>query len=162
MGSNLDDQVTEQDLGQIEEYTERCIQFRDRIVDEESPTTIHEELSVVARFEAGRIIGDIDLLLVTSDSYHVIDYKTNDTSERSVDDLAEKYWPQLEVYAAALYQNDDSRTVHTTLYFADADEQRTSTHDILSLDILGDDLNTQLDEVTQSASAPVPGGPVEL
>lgn len=157
LGSVLDDTVTNGDLDRIEEYTERCLRFRDRIVDEESPTTIHQELSVVTRLEAGRIVGDIDLLLVTQDSYHVIDYKTNDTSERSVDNLAEKYWPQLEVYSAALYQNDDSRTVHTTLYFADADEHRTTTHDMLSLDILGDDLNTRLEDLTQSAGAAVLG-----
>jgi ATP-dependent helicase/nuclease subunit A len=155
LGSALDDTVTDGDLDRIEEYTERCLQFRDGVVDDESPTTIHEELSVVTRLEAGRIVGDIDLLLVTPDSYHVIDYKTNDTSQRSVDDLAEKYWPQLEVYAAALHQNDDSRTVHTTLYFADADEHRTTTHDMLSLDILDDDLNTQLEGLTQSDSAAV-------
>jgi len=161
-GSVLDDQVTEGDLDLIERYAERCIEFRDRMIDEESPTTIHEELSVVARFEAGRIVGDIDLLLVTPDSYRVIDYKTNDTSERSVDDLAKKYWPQLEVYAAALHQNDDSRSVHTTLYFADADEQRTTSHDVLSLEILDDDLNTQLEELTQSTDAPIPGGPGDI
>lgn len=40
------------------------------------------------------------------------------------------------MYVAALHQNDDSRTVRTTLYFADADEFRTTTHDMLSLDIL--------------------------
>jgi ATP-dependent helicase/nuclease subunit A len=155
----LDDTVTDGDLDRIEEYTDRCLQFRDRIVDTESPTTAHEELSVVARLEAGRIVGDIDLLLVTPDSYHVIDYKTNDTSQRSVDNLAEKYWPQLEVYAAALHQNDGSRTVHTTLYFADADEYRTTTHDMLSLDILGDDLDTRLGELTQSAGTAVPESP---
>jgi len=158
LGSALDDTVTDGDLDRIEEYTERCLQFRDGVVDDESPTTVHEELSIVTRLEAGRIVGDIDLLLVTPDSYHVIDYKTNDTSQRSVDDLAEKYWPQLEVYAAALHQNDDSRTVHTTLYFADADEHRTTTHDMLSLDILDDDLNTQLEGLTQSDTAAVPGG----
>jgi len=157
LGSALDDTVTDGDLDRIEEYTERCLQFRDGVADDELPTTIHEELSVVTRLEAGRIVGDIDLLLVTPDSYHVIDYKTNDTSKRSVDDLAEKYWPQLEVYAAALYQNDDSRIVHTTLYFADADEHRTTTHDMLSLDILDDDLNTQLEGLTQSDTAAVPG-----
>ncbi|MBC9987869.1 helicase [Haloferax sp. AS1] len=159
LGSVLDDTVTDGDLDRIEEYTDRCLQFRDRIVDTESPTTAHEELSVVARLEAGRIVGNIDLLLVTPDSYHVIDYKTNDTSQRSVDNLAEKYWPQLEVYAAALHQNDDSRTVHTTLYFADADEYRTTTHDMLSLDILGDDLDTRLGELTQSAGTAVPESP---
>jgi ATP-dependent helicase/nuclease subunit A len=162
LGSVLDDTVTDRDLDRIEEYTEHCLQFRDRIVDTESPTTIHEELSAVARLEAGRIVGDIDLLLVTPDSYHVIDYKTNDTSQRLVDDLAEKYWPQLEVYAAALHQSDDSRTVHTTLYFADADEHRTTTHDMLSLDILGDDLNTRLGGLTQSAGTAVPGSPSDL
>ena len=162
LGSVLDDTVTDGDLDRIEEYTERCLQFRDGAVEDESPTTIHEELSVVTRLEAGRIVGDVDLLLVTPDSYHVIDYKTNDTSQRSVDDLSEKYWAQLEVYAAALHQNDDSRTVHTTLYFADADERRTTTHDMLSLDILGDDLNTQLEELTQSDGTAVPGDPGDI
>lgn len=89
----------------------------------------------------GRIIGDIGLLLVTPDSYHIIDYKTNDTSVRSIDDLVKKYRPQLEAYAAALYQNDDSRTVQTTLYFPDADKQRTPIYDTSILDNLNAKFN---------------------
>jgi len=154
IASVLDDTITDEDLDRIEEYTECCLRFRDRTIDDESPTTIHEEISVVTRLDAGRIVGDIDLLLVAPDRYHVIDYKTNDTSVRSVDNLAEKYWPQLEAYAAALHQNDHSRIVQTTLYFADADEKRTTSHDELSLDILGDDMNSQLDELTTSSEVP--------
>jgi len=144
LASAFDETVTDDDLDRIERYTERCLRFREQLVDDTTPRTIHEELAVVARLDSGRIIGDIDLLLVTSETYHIVDYKTNDTTRRSVDDLAEKYWPQLESYAAAVHQNDPRKEVHLTLYFADADVSRTNTFDPMSLDILSDDLDSTL------------------
>jgi ATP-dependent helicase/nuclease subunit A len=152
MASAFDETVTDDDLDRIERYTERCLRFREQIVDEAAPRTIHEELAVVARLDSGRIIGDIDLLLVTSGSYHIVDYKTNDTTQRSVDDLAEKYWPQLESYAAAVHQNDPRKEVHLTIYFADADVSRTNTFDPMSLDILSDDLDSNLQDFVGRAS----------
>ena len=148
LASALDENVTDDDLTRIERYTERCLRFREQLVDEVTPETIHEELAVVARLDNGRIIGDIDLLLTTSGTYHIVDYKTNDTTRLAVDDLAEKYWPQLESYAIAVHQNDPSREVRLTLYFADADVSRTNTLDPMTLDILTDDLDSNLLELT--------------
>jgi ATP-dependent helicase/nuclease subunit A len=117
-----------------------------------TPETIHEELAVVARLDSGRIIGDIDLLLTTPGTYHIVDYKTNDTTRLTVDDLAEKYWPQLESYAIAVHQNDPSKEVRLTLYFADADVSKTNTLDPMTLDIMSDDLDSNLLELTGGVS----------
>jgi ATP-dependent helicase/nuclease subunit A len=152
LASAFDEAVTDDDLARIERYTERCLRFREQLVGEMTLETMHEELAVVARLDSGRIIGDIDLLLTTSGTYHIVDYKTNDTTRRAVDDLTEKYWPQLESYAAAVHQNDPSKEVHLTLYFADADVSRTNTLDLMTLDILSNDLNSNLLDITGEAS----------
>jgi ATP-dependent helicase/nuclease subunit A len=152
LASSFGEVVTDDDLGRIERYTERCLRFREQFVNETEPATIHEELAVVARLDCGRIIGDVDLLLTTSGTYHIVDYKTNDTTRQSVDDLAEKYWPQLESYAAAVHQNDSHKEVNLTLYFADADASRTNTFDPMSLDILSEDLDSNLQDVVGRAS----------
>lgn len=158
LASAFDEAVTDDDFARIEQHTERCLRFREQLVDEVTPETIHEELPVVARLDSGRIIGDIDLLLTTSGTYYIVDYKTNDTTRRSVDDLAEKYWPQLESYAAAVHQNEPRKDVHLTLYFADADASRTNTFDPMSLDILSDDLDSTLQELGGES----PDSPEEL
>ena len=152
LASAFDEDITDDDLARIERYTERCLRFREQLVDEVTPETIHEELAVVARLDSGRIIGDIDLLLTTPGTYHIADYKTNDTTRLAVDDLAEKYWPQLEAYAVAVHQNDPSKEVRVTLYFADADVSKTNTLDPMTLDIMSDDLDSNLLELTGGVS----------
>ena len=154
LAATLGEQITDEDLDRIDRNVERCIRYREELIEEVAPDTIHEELPVATRLEVGKLVGDIDLLLITPDEYHIIDYKTNDTDRLPVDHLTEKYWPQLEVYAAACFQNDGSRSVHTTLYFSKADESRTKTHDALSLDILCDDLDTKLQDLLGLGPSP--------
>ncbi|WP_423743111.1 UvrD-helicase domain-containing protein (plasmid) [Haladaptatus sp. SPP-AMP-3] len=148
--SGLGDPTTE-DLDLIVEYAERGLSTREALVKSYDPNTIHEEVSVIARFDAGRVVGEIDLLLVTDERFVVLDYKTDETSTRSVDDLAEKHWPQLEVYAVALAQSDPNRTVETVLYFTDADTKRRQEFDVFDLEDLQDDLETRLSQL-RSAS----------
>lgn len=146
---------TEADIDQIIEYAERGLKARETLIESVDPDTVHEEVSVVARLDAGRIVGEIDLLLITDDQFVVLDYKTDDTSTRPVDDLTEKHWPQLEVYAAALAQSDPNRTVEMLLYFTDADEERRREFDMFDLEDLQDDLETRLSQL-QSADGGVP------
>ncbi|MFC7079429.1 PD-(D/E)XK nuclease family protein [Halorussus caseinilyticus] len=123
------------------------------MVESYDPNTVHEEVSVVARFDAGRVVGEIDLLLVTDERFVVLDYKTDETSTRSVDDLAEKHWPQLEVYAAALAQSDPNRTVETVLYFTAADTERRQEFDAFDLEDLQTDLETRLSQLRSASES---------
>jgi ATP-dependent exoDNAse (exonuclease V) beta subunit len=70
----------------------------------------------------GRIVGDVDPPIVGPDRNHAVDYETDDTSERSVEELAGQCRRQLAAYAGALHQSDPGRRGKATLYFADADE----------------------------------------
>ena len=81
---------------------------------------VYDEYSVVARIGESRIVGDIDRLLITPDAFHIIDYKTNDLSATSSDELAEHYRPQMLAYALALLQHDRNRDVRASLRFTDA------------------------------------------
>jgi len=84
---------------------------------------MYTELFVKASLDVGEVIGYIDHLAVTDDAYYILDFKTSDTSERAPDEIAERYWPQLQAYAVALAQQDSQRRdVHALLYFTDADQ----------------------------------------
>jgi ATP-dependent helicase/nuclease subunit A len=115
---------TDADVERVVTAAERAVSFVQRYESGLDVQARRDEVSVAARLDGGRVVGDVDHLVVTRDAFHVLDYKTNDTSDRSVNALAEHYWPQLRAYAVALHQSDPSRDVHLTLYFTDADESR--------------------------------------
>lgn len=122
--AELDVEPTDDDREEIKAHARIGIESVERLRSETPGIQIgrYDELFVTSRFGPDRLIGYIDHLVVTDDAYHIIDYKTSDTARRSVDELSERYWPQLEVYAAALHQNDSSKRVFTSLVFTDADE----------------------------------------
>lgn len=119
---------SEQDVQQVIEHTTRAIDYVDEVHASESVVSTHDELSVTADLDTQTLIGDIDHLVVTPDRYHVIDYKTNQLSTRSQEELAEYYWPQLMTYAVALHQNDPSKDVRLSLYFTERGDDVTRTY----------------------------------
>ena len=70
----------------------------------------HSELSVTLELDRLEVRGDIDHLSVTENGYLIVDYKTSDLSEQSLDRLVEHYLPQLIAYAGALRQADEEAT----------------------------------------------------
>ncbi|MEZ3145544.1 UvrD-helicase domain-containing protein [Halobaculum sp. MBLA0143] len=111
---------TDADVDAILEHADRGLATRERLLERVDPASVHAELPVTARFDAGRIVGEIDLLVVTDERYVVLDYKTDATEGVAVDDLAATHWPQLRVYAAALAEREDGRDVELRLCFTDA------------------------------------------
>jgi len=74
---------------------------------------------------------------VTPDTYHIIDYKTDQKpADQSTEDFlqtrAEHHRPQVLVYAAALGHDDPTRDVSATLYFSAVDESYTWCPNTLS------------------------------
>jgi ATP-dependent helicase/nuclease subunit A len=134
------------DLDRIEIYADRALAFLESYEAKLDVESVHEELSVAARFDAARIVGNIDHLVVTPDAFHVVDYKTNDLTDQSIEDLANHYWPQLEAYAVALHQSIPTRNVELTLYFTDAAEPRTRTFVPDNLDNLQANVRSNVDE----------------
>jgi len=114
------EEPTETDLHDAVEHAADAVEFVDRIEANAQPQAVYDEYSVVARIGESRIVGDIDRLLVTPDAYHIIDYKTNDLSLTTSNELAEHYRPQMLAYALALLQHDQSRDVRASLRFTDA------------------------------------------
>lgn len=110
----------------------------------ESPA-VYDELFVRAELDHGQVIGYIDHLAVTDDAYYVLDFKTSDTTDRRPEEIAERYWPQLEAYAVALDQHD-TRQVHSMLCFTDADQLLRRTIEVAELRTI----ETKLDEALQS------------
>jgi ATP-dependent helicase/nuclease subunit A len=110
---------TESDLRDAVNHAADAVEFVDHIEADAQLNAVYNEYSVVARIDESRIVGDIDRLLVTSDAFHIIDYKTNDLSSTTSAELAEHYRPQMLAYALALLQHDQSRNVRASLRFTD-------------------------------------------
>jgi len=138
---------TGNDLDRIETYADRALAFLEAYEAELDIESVYEELSVAARFDVARVVGDIDHLVVTPDAFHIVDYKTNDLSDQSIDALADHYWPQLEAYAVALHQSDPTRNVDLTLYFTDAAEHRNRRFVPDDLDGLQTVVRSNVDEL---------------
>jgi ATP-dependent helicase/nuclease subunit A len=73
----------------------------------------------VTEIEFPGIVDLFDRLLVLPDAFHIIDYKTNDLSATTSDELAAHYRPQMLAYALALLQHDRTRDVRASLRFID-------------------------------------------
>uniref|UniRef100_UPI0032C22A5D UvrD-helicase domain-containing protein n=1 Tax=Halorientalis sp. TaxID=1931229 RepID=UPI0032C22A5D len=114
------EEPTQSDLDDAVTHAADAVEFADHIEANTKLQATYDEYSVVARLDGARIVGDIDRLLVTPDSYHIIDYKTNDLSATSTAEMADHYRPQMLAYALALFQHDSDRTVRASLRFTDA------------------------------------------
>jgi len=114
------EEPTETDIDDAVDHAADAVEFVDQIEAEAQLQAVYDEYSVVVRIGESRIVGDIDRLLVTPDAYHIIDYKTNDLSSTTSEELAEHYRPQMLAYALALLQHDRSRDVRASLRFTDA------------------------------------------
>ncbi len=113
------EEPTETDLQDAVDHAADAIGFVDQVESETQLQAVYDEYSVVVRIDESRIVGDIDRLLVTPDAYHIIDYKTNNLSSTSTEELAAHYRPQMLAYALALLQHDRSRDVRASLRFTD-------------------------------------------
>lgn len=82
----------------------------------------YDELYVTAEFDRGEISGYIDHLLVTSNAYHIIDYKTGDVTPDDIEADAEYYANQMKAYAFALNQEDSNRDIRVSLLFTELDQ----------------------------------------
>jgi len=114
------EEPTETDRHDAVEHAADAIEFVDQVEANTQLQAVYDEYSIVARIGESRIVGDIDRLLVTPDAYHIIDYKTNDLSLTTSNELAERYQPRMFAYALALLQHDQSRDVRASLRFPDA------------------------------------------
>lgn len=52
----------------------------------------------------------------------------------ALEEVAERYWPQVEAYAVGLNQGDSNRQVMSTLYFTEAGESRTRRYEVAELE----------------------------
>ena len=97
----------------------------------------HDEYYIELDVDTGTVRGFIDHLVVTPDTYHVVDYKTDRnargvTAAEFIEERAAHHRPQLWAYAAALARQDPTRDVIATLYFTDVEAAYTWDDDDLS------------------------------
>jgi ATP-dependent helicase/nuclease subunit A len=112
--------LTDDDRSRVRRHARDAIDYVDQFEADHDVQRTYDELSVITRLDNHRIVGDIDHLTVTPQTYHITDYKTNNTTYQSTTDLADHYHPQMLCYALALLQHDPSREVRANLRFTDA------------------------------------------
>lgn len=115
------DRLTRADIDRAREHVGTGVR---RVRDFESEIDVlasYDEFQVTLELDAGRIVGEIVHLTVTDDRYYLTDYKTDSLGERTVDELAEHYWPQLRVYACSLQQAVSKDEVVLQLVFTEGD-----------------------------------------
>ena len=139
---NID--LTSDQLEEVDTHVKRALAFLQEYRTDLNVQSEHDELRVTAEFETGESSGFIDHLIVTPDSYHIVDYKTNNITEDNVDVKGDYYRTQMAVYAIALYQNDPTRRVKATLYFTEIGEPWQVEWDLPSLSSLCSKLEKEI------------------
>lgn len=135
------DRIGENDLSELQRHLRVA---RDYLDDLDTPIAT-DERRVHATLEDGETYGDIDHLIVTDETYHIVDYKTNKiTDQGSLDEKVQHYKWQMLAYAVALYQNDSTRDVKATLLFTEVEEPRTFSWSSEELNRQGDRLNEDI------------------
>jgi ATP-dependent helicase/nuclease subunit A len=107
---------------QVSKHAQRGIAYVDEQASDAEIEQQYDELYVTAEFDRGEIAGYVDHLIVSSDAYHIIDYKTGAVTPEEIDDDAEYYQNQMKAYAVALHQQRTERPVRVSLVFTEIDE----------------------------------------
>lgn len=118
-----DQDLPEEEQERILTHATRAIDFIQGYESGLDMEQVYDELTVTCRFEDGELTGDIDHLIVTPETYHIVDYKTGRIAPGTVEEKAAHLQRQLAIYAIALHQSDPHRAVHTTLCFTGLDEE---------------------------------------
>jgi len=144
------EEPTEADLRDAVEHATDAVEFVDQVEAGAQLQATYDEYSVVARLGGSRIVGDIDRLLVTSDAYHIIDYKTNDLSSTSTVELADHYRPQMLAYALALLQHSPNRSIRASLRFTDAGVEERFEWDPSEYSVIESDLRSMVELLSEN------------
>jgi ATP-dependent helicase/nuclease subunit A len=79
---------------------------------------------------------------VTPDAFVITDYKTNQLSNQTTEELAAYYRPQLMSYALALLDYESDREVHAQLRFTEVGETQSFSWSPTDRDSLSHSLRT--------------------
>ena len=146
------DEPTVEDVSSAIAHAEDAIAFVEAIESSVTLEEAYDEYSVVARLDGHRIVGDIDRLLVTPKRYHIVDYKTNDLSATTSEELAAHYRPQLLAYALSLLQHDPTRGVRASLRFTDAGVEESFGWDVEQVPEIEAELRSMLESLEEPTS----------
>jgi ATP-dependent helicase/nuclease subunit A len=111
--------ITDEQVSDVVTHVADARDFLDRDTTVPENGETYEELSVAVTLENLKIVGDIDHLRVTPETFVITDYKTNQLTTETTDELATRYRPQMMSYALALFEHDPRRDVVANLRFTE-------------------------------------------
>lgn len=106
----------------VSEHAQRGINYVDAQTAGAEVEQQYNELYVTAELGQGEISGFIDHLILTPNTYHIIDYKTGSITPEELAEEGEYYANQMKAYAVALNQQRTRRDVRVSLVFTTIDE----------------------------------------
>jgi len=106
----------------VTQHVHRALEYLDKQKVDLTVEQEYDELYVTAEFDNGEIVGYIDHLILTPDTYHIIDYKTGNVTPHELEEDARYYLNQMKAYAVALNQQDTGREVRVSLVFTEINE----------------------------------------
>lgn len=136
--------LTDELKRRVQTHARRGIEYVDTQAAAVEVEQQYDELYITAEFDRGEISGFIDHLIVTPDSYHIIDYKTGNVTPEELDTEAEYYESQLQAYAVALHQQDSDRQVRASLVFTASDTAWETTWSPAEIQTISDQIQTAI------------------
>lgn len=134
--------INSEAVSEVLEHALDAKEFLDAEAAVYGDSRVYKELSVSVDVDDFRIVGDIDHLRVTPESFIITDYKTNRLGRRTTENLAEHYRPQMMSYALALLEHDHNREVRANLRFTDASSTESFLWNRTDRELLSDELYT--------------------
>ena len=112
---------------EIETAAASALGYVNTLHDKVGPQATYDEFPISLAVDSIELEGYIDHLVVTANTYYVVDYKTSrqregESIQEFLDRQKEHHEPQVLAYAAALLQADQTRNVAAQLYFTDVDD----------------------------------------
>lgn len=132
--------ITDETVSEVVEHTVDAKEFLDAEAATYEESEVYKELSVSVEVDEFRIVGDIDHLRVTPETFIITDYKTNRLGSRTTEELAEHYRPQMMSYALALLEHDSDREVLVNLRFTGASSTESFRWNRTDQESLSDEL----------------------
>ena len=123
-GEQICDAHINADADAILAAPQRGIDNVEQLYDDLAVQAVHDEFDIGLDLPRTKLRGSIDHLIVTTETYYMIDYEAGRYDPARTDTVKEflagwrrHHDPQIRAYAAALQDADPSREVHTRLYF---------------------------------------------
>lgn len=108
----------------------------------------YHEATVNARLDEHIIAGKVDLLFVNKDGqFEIVDYKTDYVTQKDVEEVAEKYRNQMNLYALEVHKTVKQPEIDVTLFFTSLAYPYLFHYDLQSFEWIERNLREAIEQI---------------